>query len=365
MEAKDPITILYVDDEEHNLSAFKASFRRDHDITVVQDATSALDVINTKDFEVIIADQRMPGMTGVEFFEQIKEKHTDPMRILLTAYTNSQTVIDAVNKGNIDRYLVKPWNHELMEPTLRSGKDMYETRKALRVKNRELKKTNEELNRFVYSVSHDLRAPLMSLLGLINLGKNEDNVEARTEFFDLMEKSIQKMDTYIENTLNYYRNFSSRLRVEIVQIPDLINDIINSLNTMNKEVKFTKNISGTGTFRTDGMRLKMALSNIISNAIKYGNNEGGECPVDISIENNDGILVAKIQDYGVGISDKELPLIFEMFYQSETIQDKKSTGIGLYIVKEAVDMLNGRIDVDSEPGKGTCFTLTIPEIKDE
>ena len=104
------INVLYIDDEPHNLTAFKAAFRRDYNIFLAESAEEARDIINIHEIHVILSDQRMPVTTGIEFFESILETHPDPIRILITGYTDINAVVDAINRGQVYKYLTKPWN---------------------------------------------------------------------------------------------------------------------------------------------------------------------------------------------------------------------------------------------------------------
>ncbi len=364
-EPTDQIRVLYLDDEAHNLSAFKASFRRKYDVMITSSAVEAEALIEKYDPQIVIADHRMPLVTGVEFFEKIKDEFPDPIRILLTAYTSSQTVIDAVNKGHIDRYMMKPWDNLLMESTIKSCMDIYNTRVALRLKNEELEKTNEELNRFVYSVSHDLRAPLMSLLGLIHLVKLEDDQNEQVQYFDLMEKSVKKMDNYIQTTLEYYRNFKSSVTVEVINVNAFIAELIESMEVYSDAANCKVKIADGIIVKTDAMRLKIALGNILSNAIKYGSDGSESFDIDITVSSDNDELIIAVQDYGIGIPKEELTRIFDMFYRSTGNTNAKSTGLGLYLVQDALNKIDGKVDVSSEVNKGTCFTLHIPNLKDE
>ncbi len=362
-ELEKKITILYLDDEQQNLSAFKASFRRKYEILLANSAEDAFSILDNNSPEIIIADHRMPKMTGVEFFEQIKEDFPNPIRILLTAYTSSQTVIDAVNKGHIDRYLVKPWDPLIIESTINSCHKMFLTRVELQEKNDELKRTNAELNRFVYSVSHDLRAPLMSLLGLIHLVRAEDSADEQVQFFDLMEKSVKKMDNYIQTTLEYYRNFKSEISVEEVDVKALVNELTESVKSYNDHVEFVMDVDDSLVSHTDKMRLKIVVGNILSNAVKYGRKPDhvGDVLIEISAQKDDGDLIVTVKDYGVGIPKDELDKIFDMFYRSSTNQTSKSTGLGLYLVHDAVSKVNGKVEVDSQVDNWTMFKVTIPD----
>ena len=125
----DKINVLYVDDEEHNLMSFKATFRIKYKVHTAISGEDAIKIMDAEPIDVIITDQRMPNMTGVQFLESILDKHPDPMRILLTGYADLNAVIDAVNKGKIFHYLTKPWNEEELDMTIQRAYDIYKLRK--------------------------------------------------------------------------------------------------------------------------------------------------------------------------------------------------------------------------------------------
>lgn len=123
------INILYVDDEQNNLISFKATFRIKYNVMVAISGEEAVKILDSKPVDIIITDQRMPNMTGVEFLESILESYPDPMRILLTGYADLNAVIDAVNKGKIFHYLTKPWNEEELDMTIQRAYEVYKLRK--------------------------------------------------------------------------------------------------------------------------------------------------------------------------------------------------------------------------------------------
>jgi response regulator RpfG family c-di-GMP phosphodiesterase len=145
MAAINKITVLYVDDEENNLFSFKATFRMKYEVLTAISAKDALTILSTKQVHVIISDQRMPEMTGVEFFEIILEKFPDPMRILLTGYADMSAVVDAVNKGKIFHYLDKPWNEEELDQTINRAYEKYLEYIQLKTMNEKLADSNDQL----------------------------------------------------------------------------------------------------------------------------------------------------------------------------------------------------------------------------
>lgn len=139
------INVLYVDDEENNLLAFKATFRMKYNVSIAISAAAAMEILDKKPIEIIITDQRMPEMTGVEFLEKVIEKHIDPMRILLTGYADMNAVIEAVNKGKIFHYLSKPWNVDEIETTVERAFKEYKSNQEIKEMNEKLGVSNEQL----------------------------------------------------------------------------------------------------------------------------------------------------------------------------------------------------------------------------
>lgn len=139
------ISVLYVDDEENNLFSFKATFRIKYQVHTAISGAEALRILETKPVHVIITDQRMPEMTGVEFLEKVLVKYPDPMRILLTGYADMGAVVDAVNKGKIFHYLAKPWNEEELDITITRAYQKYLEKIELKDMNEKLSDSNDQL----------------------------------------------------------------------------------------------------------------------------------------------------------------------------------------------------------------------------
>lgn len=139
------ISVLYVDDEENNLISFKANFRIKYKVFIAISGDEALKIMEKNAIDIIITDQRMPKMTGVQFLEKVLEKHPDPMRILLTGYADMNAVVDAVNKGKIFHYLTKPWNEEELDMTILRAYDVLQERREVESMNEKLATSNDQL----------------------------------------------------------------------------------------------------------------------------------------------------------------------------------------------------------------------------
>lgn len=359
----DKPNILYVDDEVNNLTGFKAAFRRDYKITTTESAEKAIELLREKDFEVIISDQRMPGMTGVEFFEAIKDDHPEPVRMLLTGYADIESVIKAINEGNVYRYISKPWQEHELKMTIDNAVEFYQTKNQLRQRNFELEKAYDELEKFVYSASHDMRAPLASVLGIVQLAKMENSNSEFDDYLDKIESSIKKLDVFIQNIISYFRSEKKEIEKKEINLDEVINDILESLayfeSAPDTEIKM--NIQQENTYYGDETRMKLIINNLISNAIRFQDPDKTDKHIDINVKVNADEAEMKISDNGIGISNTDVHRIFEMFYS--TVSENSGSGIGLYIVSETIKKLSGSIDVDSIPGEGTTFTVKIPQQK--
>jgi PAS domain S-box-containing protein len=232
---------------------------------------------------------------------------------------------------------------------------------ALTASNIELQKTNKELDRFVYSVSHDLRAPLASISGLIELAETETEEPLMLQDLSLMKSSALKLDGFIVDILNYSRNARLELKAEVVDFSELLDDMQKNLKHMgskNSPVDIRISLKIDHPFYSDASRLNIIINNLVSNSIRYYNPSVADPFVQVSVETNALHATLIIKDNGVGIDQKFHEKIFDMFYRLARNSD--GSGLGLYIVKETVEKLHGSFHLHSQPGEGTQFTIQIP-----
>jgi len=355
--------ILYVDDEPDNLVGFKASLRLDYNIITAVNIPQALICLdNHPDIKVVFCDQRMPGKTGVDFFEEIRISHPLPVRILLTAYTDVEAIIDAINRGNIFRYVKKPWTEADIISAINEAHKYYLANSMLSVKNDELQRAYDELNKFAYSVSHDIRGPLSGILGAIAIAREIDDIEEMKEMLFLMVKSLTKLDTYILSMHDYYSLQRGELKVKEIDFNKIIEDIkplYNVVSTTNK-IAFNISVEQDEIFRSDEVPVKLILNNLLSNAFKYQDKSSKNKSVDVIIEVQNNLATIYIKDTGIGILGSHIGEIFNLFYRANL--QEVGSGFGLYNVKSALSKLNGQIEVSSVLHQGTTFRVTIPSI---
>lgn len=354
------VRVLYIDDEENNLQAFRASFRRQYEIYTASSATEGLKILENIDIHVVIADQKMPNITGVEFFKTISHTHPDPVRILLTGYTDIEALADAINHGDVYRYITKPWNDLELHNSIKNAYDAYKAKVDLRNKMTELEKTNNELNRFIYSISHELRAPLVSVIGIINLVKMEGLYNSSGEYWSLIETCSNKLDYYIQKTLQYYKNSKNIPDHSEIDFNRLVYELIELHSYADKDTTFNVQVNQNIKFIGDAFRVEVILGNLISNAIKYQKTNEPNKTVNIEINVTESEACININDNGMGILKEHLEKIFTQFFKSKM---HHGSGLGLFIVKEALNRINGTISVSSNIENGTTFKITIPNAK--
>jgi len=355
--------ILYVDDEPDNLVGFKASLRLDYQIFTAVNIPQAISCLNNyPDIKVVFCDQRMPVKTGVDFFEEIRISHPLPVRILLTAYTDVEAIIDAINRGNIFRYVKKPWTEVDIISAIDEASKFYMANSMLSIKNDELQKAYNELDKFAYSVSHDIRGPLSGILGAINLAREIDDIEEMREMLFLMGKSLNKLDTYILSMHDYYSLQRGELKITEINFNKIIDDLkaIYMVLSKTKKIAFNISVKQGEIFRSDAIPIRLILNNLLSNAFKYQDKMSDHKSVEVDVEVQKSKATIYIKDTGIGILGSHIGEIFNLFYRANF--QEVGSGFGLYNVKSALLKLNGQIEVNSVMHQGTTFKVTIPSI---
>lgn len=223
----------------------------------------------------------------------------------------------------------------------------------------ELKIRNTELDNFVYKVSHDLRAPLSSVLGLVNLARLPGNTDNPMDYIDIIGEKISALDHFIGDVLSHSKNLKMEVSISKVDLGKIIDQTFTELSYLEgaKEVRRSIKIEGID-FYSDHWRISEIFRNLISNAIKYRQLVSKDPEVSVKIHVDNLRADISFSDNGIGIEEKSLNKIFEMFYRATEQSD--GSGIGLYIVKNAVEKLGGQISVASKAQQGTRFSIILP-----
>ncbi|MGL1888866.1 MAG: ATP-binding protein [Reichenbachiella sp.] len=227
--------------------------------------------------------------------------------------------------------------------------------------NIELKKVNAELDRFVYSASHELRSPLSSVLGLVNIARSDS--ENVAEYLNHIEKSVLRLDTFIHDIIDYSRNARLGLQLEKIHVGAMVHEILYDIEFSENFVKITHQVVDThkAVVVSDYKRVKIVLSNIITNAFKHHHPDSIIAPfVKVNIKSTDRGVKIEIKDNGPGINRKYQKNIFKMFYRASSATE--GSGLGLYIVEEIISKLNGELKLNSREGEGSKFIVILPNL---
>lgn len=317
--------------------------------------------------DIILSDHALPQFNSIEALKICAKVSPDIPFILVTGAVSDEFAAQCIKLG-ADDYILKSnltrlpssikgaIEHRMLIKKRREG-DM-----ALRIQNEQLIKVNTEIDSFVYSVSHNLRAPISSVLGLVNLARAEAEKGTfdAVSYLELIEKSVLKLDATIQEILSYAQNERLEVKEERIDLKILIQDSIEKLQFIEGFNRIKKQIvcEGDVRFYSDAFRLNILLTNLLSNAFRYYdvNKEFPLVKIKVVVDSNNATF--EVSDNGIGIKPDIIPSIFKMFYRGT---DRSSgAGLGLYIAKLVVEKLKGTIRVTSEPELLTTFKVIIP-----
>lgn len=225
---------------------------------------------------------------------------------------------------------------------------------------RELIQRNFELDSFVYRASHDLKAPLNSLMGLIDILKTGELNESQKQYMVLMDRSVVKLDTFIRNLTDFSRITRTEVEYQELDFQEMLDEIQESLQYMEEaeRVRVTLNVEGESKVFGDRFHMGIVLSNLVSNAFKYQDFEKKESLVEVNVSIGRDSLVVEVKDNGIGIPAEHQNRLFELFFRASN--QSFGSGLGLYITQNAVGKMGGAIDFKSVEGEGTSFTFRLP-----
>jgi len=236
----------------------------------------------------------------------------------------------------------------------------FRKKENLKKQNRILLKVNKELDRFTYSASHDLRAPISSVLGLLNLSEAEKSEEQRGKYLQMMRKQMESMDRFIRSIMDYSKNINQKIELTEIVVGEQIQEAFDELRFMDgaSEMDFLCEGIDRMVIRTDVTRLRIILSNLISNAIKYRDTNKERQSLTIRASQEGQQLKIEFLDNGIGIPPAYHAKIMDMFFRAHATST--GSGLGLYITRETLATMGGSIQFTSEAGKGSTFTIALP-----
>ena len=377
-------TILVVDDEPEIVRSMRELLRLDYRVLTTTSAEEAMRLLEREEVHVVMTDQRMPGMTGVEFLRHIKGDHPDAIRLLVTGYADIHAVIEAINQGNVFRYITKPWDPDELLSIIREAVERYNLiveRKRLTAdlqnKNRQLEAVNHELsdaNRmkeaFIQVASHELRTPIAIMEGLLNLIER-DPAHINTDLLVRLHKTSGRLHRLVEQlttmlALGRYTISAQRTVTEVAPLLRQAVEDVQPFIALRRQQFKCEVPDELGQAQLDPMQIRSVLNHLLLNAIKFTPDNG---TVTLSASGTTEAVVITIADTGVGIAPEEQARLFQPFFTGFDVSrhssgqyeyNRKGLGLGLSVVKGFIEMHGGTIAVNSAPGAGTRIDILLP-----
>jgi len=380
--------ILVVDDEKEIRTFLAMALNKlgDYRVELAEDGKEALQRIEKEEFDLVLTDLKMPEMDGLQLIDQIVKTKPEILTVLMTANGSIDSALEAIKLGASD-YITKPLNIE--EMLIRLQKVLEEKQRFVKLRDfaAQLEKANQELRRiddikseFISVASHELRTPLAAIKNAILLilkGKTGEVNETQAKFLSMAERNINRLTNILDDLLNLSRIESGRVQFNFQNfvLKEAVEFIASSLRAQADAKKIQLEIDAPEQLPPvygDQEKIEQILTNLIGNAIKFTPDEGHILitikPLPRSESGGQAdMLSVSVKDTGIGISQEHLDAIFEKFYQVEGSLHRSvgGTGLGLAITKGLVEAHQGKIWVESELGKGSNFTFTLPISKGE
>lgn len=299
--------------------------------------------------------------TLMQLLQQEKELNKSRMLVLILAIiiviTLAVLLVVLAHRNKIRRQL----NESLEDLVSQKTASLQAHEQRLLAQNTQLLKVNKEMDRFLYRISHDLRAPISSAMGLIELCRTETDQPALLNYLSLQQQSMKKLDAFIHDVMDFARNNQAEIIPAPIDFPTLLSPILASYQQEQEsgEVRFEVSVPEQLTFISDSGRLALIFSNLIGNAVKYRYNLDRQPFVKITITPTEIGVEITVEDNGQGIRAQYMTQIFDMFYRAN---DRGGSGLGLYIAREAAERLGGTLTASSDYGIGSTFTLVLPTL---
>jgi two-component system, sensor histidine kinase and response regulator len=368
------LKILVVDDEpgiRSGVARILRNFRVDYpfmdeafEFEVIEAPTgeAGIEIIESDQPDILLLDNKLPGIQGVEVLEYIKKKQKSIIVVMITSYASLELAVKATSDGAYD-FIPKPFTPQ----ELKSSIENITKRVFLKKMTNKLQDTGKQIRfTFLSVLSHELKAPLNAIEGYLKMIRERQN-GPRIEDYDVMiDRSLDRikgMRSLILDLLDLTRVESGKAKRNIADV-DLSMVARTAMDTMRpyaiqRDVKLNLHHNGPVIFQADAEEMEIIFNNLISNAIKY-NRDGGT--VDFTLDQNEGCMNIKVVDTGIGMTPVEVEKIFDDFVRIKNDKTKNITGsgLGLSIVKKLIDNYAGKIEVSSIPDQGSTFNVRLP-----
>jgi two-component system, sensor histidine kinase and response regulator len=366
--------ILVIDDEPGIRESIKRALRNfkislsyieseyEFETDTAETAEIGLEMMGKKSYDLLLLDNQLPGMNGVDLLKLLHESQKDVLTIMITAFASIETAVTATKNGAYD-FLTKPFTpQELKEAILKASKHLILTQSARKF-TEEKKKIRFQ---FISVLSHELKSPIAAVSNYLKLMEKKiagNDIAAYSEFINRSQIRIKDMEKLIFDLLDLTRIESGEKKRDLTQvsIDSVIEETIrnNSEEISKKGITVERSVNPT-VINADRTEIEIIVNNLISNAIKY-NIEGGK--ISIVLDKNEAGIIISVADTGIGIEEKDIDKLFKEFsrIKNEKTQSISGSGIGLSTVKKIVSLYGGTVGVTSRPGAGSEFKITLKD----
>jgi len=365
---KKPV-VLVIDDEESMRDSCSLILAKDgFQPETAENGIIGLEKVQDVKPDIVLIDLKMPGISGFEVLDKIKEYDPNIVSIVITGYATIESAVEAMKKGAYD-FLPKPFTPDQLRIIIRRGSE----KKRLIQETERLRREKMLIEEnFITMVSHQLRSPLGTIAQYFEviLGGMVGKVEPRQE--EMLAKARDRLKSLmglINDWLDMARMNKGQIvdRLKPLSLKEVLKDIMEFMQPSAQKENIQLELvpySGKDWVPGDDETLKQVFSNLITNAIKYNKPNG---TIKVSLEETEDSVAVNVEDTGIGIPEEHLNYIFDQFYRIKKNDEKKSsgTGLGLSIAKKIVEAHGGTIQVTSEIGKGSTFTVFLPKTSQE
>ena len=354
--------ILCIDDESDILDALERLFRRKYKVHKTTSPKSGLQILQQNNISVIICDQRMPDMQGVDFFKASLKIKPECIRILLTGYTDIDSVIEAINSGEVYKYISKPWDPVDLKNTVDKASEKYFLKKELKEKNIKLQKALNELKsldanktQFMYLINHELKTPLTVISSYLQILEEEDLSEDQKKYLKKISSGVDKLDDIVKRVLLLIQSENQQLKIKKTNSFDLKSYLDNYFKDVKKQlsknkIKLETKIDPEFKLKTDSEHFGHILNEALNNAVQFCLPEG-----KIQIKAKDNKI--EIKNSSKTITKEILEQIDKPFQLNESsMNHSKGLGLGLSLIKSLCLSLGYKLEVES---KNDTFIIKI------
>jgi signal transduction histidine kinase len=369
------LKVLIVDDEPgirsgitrilRNFTVGYPFMEKDFEFELIEADTGekAIEIIESQPVDIILLDNKLPGMDGIEVLEYINKKKLDARVMMITSYASLDLAVKATNNGAFN-FVPKPFTPDELKAAIESI-----------TKNLFLKRMTSQMNaegkqvrfQFLSVLSHELKSPINAIEGYLSIMQDRQVGNNLEDYDTMIDRSIERikgmrnliMDLLDLTKLESGKKVVEKKSVDLAEIARMAKDTIEPM-AIQKNVKTHLDNSVPARIMADPDEMEIILNNLVSNAVKY-NKDGGEVHVTTALKN--GTAIIKVEDTGIGMKEEETALLFKEFVRikNEKTRNITGSGLGLSIVKKLVEEnYRGNIEVQSTPDKGSTFTVTLP-----